>query len=45
MNSILREKECTFKPNIIKTYKKPKRDDPPLFQPAPPQQDTLDNIQ
>jgi hypothetical protein len=27
MNTILREKECTFKPNIIKSYKKPRKDD------------------
>lgn len=45
MNSILKEKECTFKPNIIKTYKKPKREDPPPVQTAPPQQDPLDKIQ
>jgi hypothetical protein len=49
MNSILREKECTFKPNIIKSYKKPRKegrdDSVPQVIPPQPQEDPLDRIQ
>lgn len=50
MNSILKEKECTFKPNIIKSYKKQRKegkDDsaPSQTVPSQPQDDLLDRIQ